>query len=160
MSQNSGEIILFELVRIRLIQLNRNNGEIKSYIKLLSFNLLIYKNMEFTAESSLLKAQHLLVQFLCEKSYYKDKTNINYKLYNAQLLLNQYVTNQHQLMFDNYKYIEEKKENNDNSLNNEKIEEYKDDTKENYDVNFPALIRDPSFKPSTFFNNRYFSNKD
>lgn len=116
--------------------------------------------MEFTAESSLLKAQHLLVQFLCEKSYYKDNNNIYYKLYNAQLLLNQYVNNQHKLMFDNYKYIEEKKENNEKSVNNEELEEYKDETKENYNVNFPALLRDPSFKPSTLFNNRYFSNKD
>ena len=54
--------------------------------------------MEFTAESNLLRAQHLLVQFLCQKSYYNDNNNINSKLYNAQFLLNDYVSNQHKLM--------------------------------------------------------------
>ena len=65
--------------------------------------------MEFTAESSLIKAQNLLVQFLSQKNYYKDNNNINYKLYNAQLLVNEYVSNQHKLMFDNSKYMQEKK---------------------------------------------------
>ena len=91
--------------------------------------------MEFTAESSLIKAQNLLVQFLSQKNYYKDNNNINYKLYNAQLLVNEYVSNQHKLMFDNFKRMQEKNENIAKCLNKEedvnKLEEYKDDPKEN-----------------------------
>ena len=123
--------------------------------------------MEFTAESSLIKAQNLLVQFLSQKNYYKDNNNINYKLYNAQLLVNEYVSNQHKLMFDNFKRMQEKNENIAKCLNNEedvnKLEEYKDDpkennTKSNYNIDFPPIIKDNSFKPSSLFKNKYFSN--
>ena len=116
---------------------------------------------------NLIKAQNLLVQFLSQKNYYKDNNNINYKLYNAQLLVNEYVSNQHKLMFDNFKHMQEKNENIAKCLNNEedvnKLEEYKDDPKENnnksnYNIDFPPIIKDNSFKPSSLFKNKYFSN--
>ena len=125
--------------------------------------------MEFTAESTLIKAQHLLVQFLSQKSYYNENNNIYYKLYNAQYLLNEYVSNQHKLIFDNHKYMQEKQENNEKSLNSEenvnKYEESKDDTTENnnqsnYNINFPPIIKDNSFKAASFFNKKYFSTTD
>ena len=157
----------FESVRIRYILLNKNNGEIKCYIKVVSLHLLSYKNMEFTAESSLIKAQNLLVQYLSQKSYYNDNNNIYYKLYNAQMLLNDYVVDQHKQMFDNYKYIQEKKENNEKCLNNEedvnKIDQYKDDITENntqYNINFPPIIKENSFKAASLFKNKYFSTTD
>ena len=97
--------------------------------------------MEFTAESSLLKAQHLLVQYLCQKSYYNDNNNINYKLYNAQFLLNDYVSNQHKLMFDNYKYMEKRKEiNENNEVEISKDEEYDNDEQNDKESNYKTLI--------------------
>ena len=125
--------------------------------------------MEFTAESTLIKAQHLLVQFLCQKSYYNDNNNIYYKLYNAQYLLNEYVINQHKLIFDNYKYMQERKQNNEKCVNKEedvnKLEECIDDTTENnnqsnYNINFPPIIKDNSFKAASLFKKRYFSTTD
>ena len=125
--------------------------------------------MEFTAESSLIKAQHLLVQFLSQKSYYNDNDNINYKLYNAQFLINDYVNIQNKIMFDNYKYIQEKKEKNEKSVNNQEdvnnIEEYKEDNKENttqsnYNINFPPIIKENSFKAASLFKKKYFSTTD
>ena len=125
--------------------------------------------MEFTAESTLIKAQHLLVQFLSQKSYYNENNNIYYKLFNAQYLLNEYVSNHHKLIFDNYKYMQEKQENNEKSLNSEenvnKYEESKDDTTENsnqsnYNINFPPMIKDSSFKTPSFFKKKYFSTTD
>ena len=116
--------------------------------------------MEFTAESSLLKAQHLLVQYLCQKSYYNDNNNINYKLYNAQFLLNDYVSNQHKLMFDNHKYIQENKEDNQKCVNNEedvnKVEENKEDnnTQSDYLANFPPLFKQDTFKAASFFKKK------
>jgi len=125
--------------------------------------------MEFTAESTLIKAQHLLVQFLSQKSYYNENNNIYYKLFNAQYLLNEYVSNQHKLIFENFKYMQEKQENNEKSLNSEenvnKYEESKDDTTENsnqsnYNINFPPMIKDSSFKTPSFFKKKYFSTTD
>ena len=125
--------------------------------------------MEFTAESTLIKAQHLLVQFLCQKSYYNDNNNIYYKLYNAQYLLNEYVINQHKLIFDNYKYMQERKQNNEKCVNKEedvnKLEECIDDTTENnnqsnYNINFPPIIKDNSFKAASLFKKKYFSTTD
>merc|ERR1711954_620389 len=108
-------------VRIRYIKININNGEIKIYIKLVLLHLLLYSNMDYTAEANLLRAQHLLVQFLCQKSYYNDNNNINSKLFNAQFLLNEYVSNQHKLMFENYKYMTEKKNNEKSVINEEDV---------------------------------------
>ena len=146
---------------------NKNSGEIKTYIKVLSLHLLLHTNMEFTAESSLIKAQNLLVQYLSQKSYYNDNNNIYYKLYNAQMLLNEYLVDQHKQMFDNYKYMEEKKENNEKCLNNEedvnKIDEHKDDIKENntqYNINFPPILKDNSFKAASLFKKKFCNNYD
>ena len=120
--------------------------------------------MDYTAEANLLRAQHLLVQFLCQKSYYNDNNNINSKLYNAQFLLNDYVSNQHKLMFENFKYMTEKKENNEKSVINEEdvntIEECKDENKENttpsnYNINFPPL-KENSFKAASLFKKNIF----
>ena len=60
-----------------------------------------------------------------------------------------------------------KKENNEKCVNNEedvnKIDEYKDDNKENntqYNVNFPPLIKENSFKAASLFKKKYFSTTD
>ena len=83
------------------------------------------------------------------------------------MLLNDYVVDQHKQMFDNYKYIQEKKENNEKCLNNEedvnKIDQYKEDIKENntqYNINFPPIIKENSFKAASLFKNKYFSTTD
>ena len=124
--------------------------------------------MDYTAEANLLRAQHLLVQFLCQKSYYNDNNNINSKLYNAQFLLNDYVSNQHKLMFENFKYMTEKQENKEKSVINDEdvntIEECKDENKENttpsnYNINFPPL-KENSFKAASLFKKKYFSTTD
>jgi len=120
--------------------------------------------MEFTAESSLIKAQNLLVQYLSQKSYYNDNNNIYYKLYNAQMLLNEYLVDQHKQMFDNYKYMEEKKENNEKCLNNEedvnKIDENKDDINTQYKINFPPILKDNSFKAASLLKKKFCNNYD
>ena len=143
---------------------NKNSGEIKTYIKFVSLRLLLHTNMEFTAESSLIKAQNLLVQYLSQKSYYNDNNNIYYKLYNAQMLLNEYLVDQHKQMFDNYKYMQEKKENNEKCLNNEedvnKIYENKDDINTQYKINFPPILKDNSFKAASLLKKKFCNNYD
>ena len=72
-------------------------------------------------------------------------------------------------MFDNYRYIQEKKEKNEKSVNNQEdvnnIEEYKEDNKENttqsnYNINFPPIIKENSFKAASLFKKKYFSTTD
>ena len=56
-------------------------------------------------EYSLIQAQHYLVEFLSQKNYFiNNNSKIYSKLFNAQLILNEYINSHLKSIHDNYNY--------------------------------------------------------
>ena len=116
-------------------------------------------------EYSLIQAQHYLVEFLSQKNYFiNNNSKIYSKLFNAQLILNEYINSHLKSIHDNYNYKYLNNDNNDTSENKEEdMNNDANDNKENdkeatsYKINFPPIKKDTSSNEASLFSRKKYN---
>ena len=116
-------------------------------------------------EYSLIQAQHYLVEFLSQKNYFiNNNSKIYSKLFNAQLILNEYINNHLKSIHDNYNYKylnndnNETCENKDEDMNNDDNDNKEKDKEEtSYKINFPPIKKDTSSNEASLFSRKKYT---
>jgi len=116
-------------------------------------------------EYSLIQAQHYLVEFLSQKNYFiNNNSKIYSKLFNAQLILNEYINSHLKSIHDNYNYKYLNNDNNDTCENKEEdMNNDANDNKENdkeatsYKINFPPIKKDTSSNEASLFSRKKYN---
>ena len=116
-------------------------------------------------EYSLIQAQHYLVEFLSQKNYFiNNNSKIYSKLFNAQLILNEYINSHLKSIHDNYNYKYLNNDNNDTRENKEEdMNNDANDNKENdkeatsYKINFPPIKKDTSSNEASLFSRKKYT---
>ena len=116
-------------------------------------------------EYSLIQAQHYLVEFLSQKNYFiNNNSKIYSKLFNAQLILNEYINSHLKSIHDNYNYKYLNNDNNDtcenkdedmNNDDNDNKEKDKEET--SYKINFPPIKKDTSSNEASLFSRKKYT---
>ena len=116
-------------------------------------------------EYSLIQAQHYLVEFLSQKNYFiNNNSKIYSKLFNAQLILNEYINSHLKSIHDNYNYKYLNNDNNDtcenkeedmNNDDNDNKEKDKEET--SYKINFPPIKKDTSSNEASLFSKKKYT---
>ena len=116
-------------------------------------------------EYSLIQAQHYLVEFLSQKNYFiNNNSKIYSKLFNAQLILNEYINSHLKSIHDNYNYKYLDKDNNDTCEN--KDEDMNNDGNDNkekdkeatsYKINFTPIKKDTSSNEASLFSRKKYN---
>ena len=116
-------------------------------------------------EYSLIQAQHYLVEFLSQKNYFiNNNSKIYSKLFNAQLILNEYINNHLKSIHDNYNYKYLNNDNNDTCENKEEDmnndgndNKEKDKEATSYKINFPPIKKDTSSNEASLFSRKKYN---
>ena len=116
-------------------------------------------------EYSLIQAQHYLVEFLSQKNYFiNNNSKIYSKLFNAQLILNEYINSHLKSIHDNYNYKYLNNDNNDTCENKEEDmnndgndNKEKDKEETSYKINFPPIKKDTSSNEATLFSRKKYN---
>ena len=116
-------------------------------------------------EYSLIQAQHYLVEFLSQKNYFiNNNSKIYSKLFNAQLILNEYINNHLKSIHDNYNYKYLNNDNNDTCENKEEDmnndgndNKEKDKEATSYKINFPPIKKDTSSNEASLFSRKKYT---
>ena len=121
--------------------------------------------MEYNNQYSLVQAQHYLVDFIAHKNYFiTNNSKIYSKLFNAQLILNEYINNHLKSIHDNYNYKYLNNDNNDtcenkdedmNNDDNDNKEKDKEET--SYKINFPPIKKDTSSNEASLFSRKKYN---
>ena len=116
-------------------------------------------------EYSLIQAQHYLVEFLSQKNYFiNNNSKIYSKLFNAQLILNEYINSHLKSIHDNYNYKYLNNDNNDTCENKEEDmnndgndNKEKDKQATSYKINFPPIKKDTSSNEASLFSRKKYT---
>ena len=116
-------------------------------------------------EYSLIQAQHYLVEFLSQKNYFiNNNSKIYSKLFNAQLILNEYIFSHLKSIHDNYNYKYLNNDNNDTCENKEEDmnndgndNKEKDKEATSYKINFPPIKKDTSSNEASLFSRKKYN---
>ena len=116
-------------------------------------------------EYSLIQAQHYLVEFLSQKNYFiNNNSKIYSKLFNAQLILNEYINSHLKSIHDNYNYKYLNNDNNDTCENKEEDmnndgndNKEKDKEATSYKINFPPIKKDTSSNEASLFSRKKYN---
>lgn len=116
-------------------------------------------------EYSLIQAQHYLVEFLSQKNYFiNNNSKIYSKLFNAQLILNEYINSHLKSIHDNYNYKYLNNDNNDTCENKEEDmnndgndNKEKDKEETSYKINFPPIKKDTSSNEASLFSRKKYN---
>ena len=116
-------------------------------------------------EYSLIQAQHYLVEFLSQKNYFiNNNSKIYSKLFNAQLILNEYINSHLKSIHDNYNYKYLNNDNNDTCENKEEDmnndgndNKEKDKEETSYKINFPPIKKDTSSNEASLFSKKKYN---
>ena len=116
-------------------------------------------------EYSLIQAQHYLVEFLSQKNYFiNNNSKIYSKLFNAQLILNEYINSHLKSIHDNYNYKYLNNDNNDTCENKEEDmnndgndNKEKDKEATSYKINFPPIKKDTSSNEASLFSRKKYT---
>ena len=116
-------------------------------------------------EYSLIQAQHYLVEFLSQKNYFiNNNSKIYSKLFNAQLILNEYINSHLKSIHDNYNYKYLNIDNNDTCENKEEDmnndgndNKEKDKEATSYKINFPPIKKDTSSNEASLFSRKKYN---
>ena len=116
-------------------------------------------------EYSLIQAQHYLVEFLSQKNYFiNNNSKIYSKLFNAQLILNEYINSHLKSIHDNYNYKYLNSDNNDTCENKEEDmnndgndNKEKDKEATSYKINFPPIKKDTSSNEASLFSRKKYT---
>ena len=116
-------------------------------------------------EYSLIQAQHYLVEFLSQKNYFiNNNSKIYSKLFNAQLILNEYINSHLKSIHDNYNYKYLNNDNNDTCENKEEDmnndgndNKEKDKEETSYKINFPPIKKDTSSNEASLFSKKKYT---
>ena len=116
-------------------------------------------------EYSLIQAQHYLVEFLSQKNYFiNNNSKIYSKLFNAQLILNEYINSHLKSIHDNYNYKYLNNDNNDTCENKEEDmnndgndNKEKDKEETSYKINFPPIKKDTSSNEASLFSRKKYT---
>ena len=116
-------------------------------------------------EYSLIQAQHYLVEFLSQKNYFiNNNSKIYSKLFNAQLILNEYINSHLKSIHDNYNYKYLNNDNNDTCENKEEDmnndgndNKEKDKEATSYKINFPPIKKDTSSNEASLFSKKKYN---
>ena len=121
--------------------------------------------MDYNNEYSLIQAQHYLVEFLSQKNYFiNNNSKIYSKLFNAQLILNEYINSHLKSIHDNYNYKYLNNDNNDTCENKEEDmnndgndNKEKDKEATSYKINFPPIKKDTSSNEASLFSRKKYN---
>ena len=121
--------------------------------------------MEYNNQYSLVQAQHYLVDFIAHKNYFiNNNSKIYSKLFNAQLILNEYINNHLKSIHDNYNYKYLNNDNNDTCENKEEDmnndgndNKEKDKEATSYKINFPPIKKDTSSNEASLFSRKKYN---
>ena len=116
-------------------------------------------------EYSLIQAQHYLVEFLSQKNYFiNNNSKVYSKLFNAQLILNEYINSHLKSIHDNYNYKYLNNDNNDTCENKEEDmnndgndNKEKDKEATSYKINFPPIKKDTSSNEASLFSKKKYN---